>query len=134
MKAYELLNSGNYDPNLALRNYIYTGVRNEIHNVLYHLGKVSVSSLDTLDVYDNVIGYTQTKEYDIDLSIVKEVCDKFKFSGDYYVPVLKYLNDIGMITFDPKGYDLKNYNQEMLEGIITIVLWKLYDREVVNEF
>ena len=36
LKAYELLNNGNYDPSMSLRNFIYTGARNTMTNYMYH--------------------------------------------------------------------------------------------------
>ena len=52
LKAYELLKTGNYDPNQNLRNYLYTGVRNAMTNLNYHNNKEKHSSYDTFN--DNV--------------------------------------------------------------------------------
>lgn len=131
LKAYELLNNGNYDPNLSLRNFLYTGIRNEMHNTLYHLGKIQTVSLDDgLDVYENIIGYEQVREYTVEESTVKEVCDKFIAHGDYYPIVCNYLLKIGIL--DGEKQEVCEVDNDLTEGIITLTLWTLYEREVEN--
>lgn len=132
LKAYELLNNGNYDPTMSLRNFLYTGIRNEIHNTLYHLNKIPTVSLEGLDVYENVVGYYQVREYSVETEVVKSVCDKFKKHGDYFPTVANYLIKLGIL-------DSKKYNEEGIEydptlrdGVITLTLWTLYEREVAN--
>ena len=130
LKAYELLNNGNYDPTMSFRNFIYTGVRNEMHNALYHINKVQTVSLDQLDKYDNVAGYHDTGEYNIELDLVKEVCSKFKRYGDYFPYVANYLIDLGIVS--GKRLIEGNIDNSLLEGIITLVLWKLFEKERDN--
>ena len=130
LKAYELLNNGNYDPNLSLRNFLYTGIRNEIHNTLYHLGKIPTVSLDVLDVYDNVIGYRQVRDFTVEEKIVREVCSKFSRHGDYFPVVANYLIKIGILEGD--GYKETEVDNNLTKSIITFTLWKLYECEVAN--
>lgn len=132
LKAYELLNNGNYDPTMSLRNFLYTGIRNELHNTLYHLGKIPTVSLDTLDVYENVIGYHQVKEYSVEEELVKKVCDKFKDYGDYFPIVANYLINIGILDKEKYNEDGVEYNQELCSGVITLTLWELYKKEVAD--
>jgi hypothetical protein len=130
LKAYELLNNGNYDPNLSLRNFLYTGVRNEIHNTLYHLGKIPTVSLDGLDVYDNVIGYRQVRDFTVQGKVVWDVVSKFSLYGDYFPQVANYLNKLGI--FDGVKYEETEVDDTLTDGIITLTLWKLYECEVAN--
>ena len=67
LKAYELLNNGNYDPTMSFRNFIYTGVRNEMHNALYHINKMKTVDLEQLDKYDNIVGYHEMGDYNVEI-------------------------------------------------------------------
>lgn len=130
LKAYELLNNGNYDPTMSLRNFLYTGIRNEMHNTLYHLGKIKTVSLDELDVYKNVVGYTQTREYTVEEEIVNSVCKKFRRHGNYTPFVINYLIKLGLIEGDRCSEC--EVDRNLLNPIITLTLWELYESEVIN--
>lgn len=130
LKAYELLNNGNYDPTMALRNFLYTGIRNEMHNTLYHLGKIPTSSLDVLDKYNNVVGYNQVKDYEVDKDVIKNICNRYKKFGDYYPIVANYLSNLGIL--EEKTYKEPIVDEKLVESIITLTLWELYEMEVVN--
>ena len=131
LKAYELLNNGNYDPTMSLRNFLYTGIRNEIHNTLYHLGKIPTVSLEGLDMYDNVVGYHQVREYEVETDVVRSVCSKFKRFGDYFPIVCNYLISLGIL--DMKESETTEVNDSLTDSIITLTLWNLFEREVGNE-
>ena len=113
LKAYELLASGNYDPSKNLRTFIYTGVRNAMTNYMYHHNKESHMDLETITSqmwqrYESVTmdGYWEGKvfynnesishSYNIDLSIVYEICDKYKMFGDYSNIILNELSNLGI--------------------------------------
>ena len=130
LKAYELLNNGNYDPTMSLRNFLYTGIRNELHNTLYHLGKIPTASLDELAMYDNVVGYRQVRDYTVEEDVVREVCSKFWKQGDYYPVVANYLIKLGIM--EGVGYEEKEVNHDLTPSIITLTLWRLYESEVAN--
>jgi len=131
LKAYELLNNGNYDPTMSFRNFIYTGVRNEMHNALYHINKMHTVNLDQLDKYDNVIGYHDTGDYNIELSFIRQLCNQFKRHGDYFPSVVNYLINLGIINCSKLEED-KRIDDKMLEGIVTFVLWELFEKERDN--
>lgn len=131
LKAYELLNNGNYDPTMSFRNFIYTGVRNEMHNALYHHNKMQTVDLEQLDKYDNIIGYHDTGEYNIELDLVKDICNRFNRYGDYYKIVSNYLVDIGIVHIPKYEVEIED-NTKLLEGIITLVLWELFEKEKNN--
>lgn len=132
LKAYELLNNGNYDPSQSFRNFIYTGVRNEMHNTLYHINKVSLVNLDVLDKYDNIIGYHETGEYSIELQYVKKLCDQFIRQGNYFPSVANYLINLGIVESPKLEEDRSKLDKKMLEGITTLVLWELFEKERNN--
>jgi hypothetical protein len=131
LKAYELLNNGNYDPTMSLRNFLYTGIRNEMHNTLYHLGKIKTVSLDDgLGLYENVIGYRQIPEYSVEEKVVRDVCDKFSYHGDYYPIVFNYLLSLGIVS--GSKLDVGEVDNDLTDGIIVLTLWSIYEREVEN--
>lgn len=132
LKAYELLNNGNYDPTMSFRNFIYTGVRNEMHNALYHINKMQTVDLEQLDKYDNVVGYHETGEYNVELQQVRDICNKFKRHGDYFPSVANYLIDIGIVDSPKFTEDKEKLCPKMLEGMITLVLWELFEKEKNN--
>ena len=118
LKAYELLAAGNYDPSKSLRTFIYTGVRNAMTNYMYHHNKESHVDLETITSqmwqrYESVTmdGYWEGKifysndtirdNYDIDLPIVFEVCDKYKMFGDYTNVIINELSNLGV--YDKKA-------------------------------
>lgn len=115
LKAYELLAEGNYDPNKNLRTFIYTGVRNAMTNYMYHSKKESHKSLDVIDSqlwqkYELVTSdaYWKNKiyienddiisHYDVDLSLVYEICSKYSMFGDYLDVVLNELKKLGLYS------------------------------------
>lgn len=132
LKAYELLNNGNYDPTMSFRNFIYTGVRNEMHNALYHINKIKTVDLEQLDKYDNVVGYHETREYEIELDFVKEITNQFSRLGDYYPSVVNYLVSLGIVNSPRLPEDKSKLNEKTLEGIISFVIWELFERERNN--
>ena len=134
LKAYELLNNGNYDPTMSFRNFIYTGVRNEMHNTLYHINKVKTVNLDILDKYDNVVGYHDTGDYNIDLEFVKSITDRYSRFGDYYKPVINYLIYLGIIENQPYLEIKEEVNEKLFEGVMTLVLWELFEKEKNNGY
>lgn len=128
LKAYDLLNSGNYDPSMPLRNYLYTGVRNAMTNYLYHCKKELHSNLDELDKYENVVGIYDVDDYDIDIEHIKMLCDEFKRYGDYYMLVVSYLSSLGLIKLGDKNIEIDSNNQ-FLNSLITITIWEIYEME-----
>lgn len=132
LKAYELLNNGNYDPTMSFRNFIYTGVRNEMHNALYHINKMKTVDLEQLDKYDNIVGYHETGDYNVEIDYVREICETFNRYGNYFPTVANYLINIGVIEGKKLKEDRDSLDDKMLEGIITLVLWKLFEKEKDN--
>lgn len=129
LKAYELLNNGNYDPSMPLRNFIYTGVRNAMTNYMYHYRKESHADLSELDKYENIIGVYDIEDYDIDINLIRKVCSTFNRYGDYFVPVMKYLKNIGLTQYNVNEVE-QELNPMIKEAVITLVIWELYYKEL----
>lgn len=129
LKAYELLNNGNYDPSMPLRNFIYTGVRNAMTNYMYHHKKESHVDLTELDKYENIVGVYDVEDYDIDIELIKELCSRFNRYGDYYTPVMQYLRKIGLTQMVVPSKE-QILNPMILEAVITLVVWELYFKEL----
>lgn len=131
LKAYELLKTGNYDPNQSLRNYLYTGVRNAMTNLNYHNNKEKHSSYDVYN--DNI----ENSEYDvdfalstnsaftnytIDMDIVTKACNKF--NKRYLGNVLDYLRDIGVCN-SHSDLRVDTPNTIVLKAIIVEIMWNI---------
>lgn len=144
LKAYELLADGNYDPNKNLRTFIYTGVRNAMTNYIYHNKKETHTALETITnpnwqnyekvtldgywknkVYNEADDYVST--YDIDLSIVYEVCDKYSMFGDYLDIILKELKKIGIYS-GPISKPTIVCIDTVKEAILGEVFWKMFKK------
>lgn len=114
LKAYELLAEGNYDPTRNLRTFIYTGVRNAMTNYLYHHRKENHNS-STEDIesqewqsWKNILtdSYWEGKayvendsymqQYQVDVNIIYEVCEKYSMFGDYIPVILSDMKDLGL--------------------------------------
>lgn len=130
LKAYELLKTGNYDPNQNLRNYLYTGVRNAMTNLNYHNNKEKHSSYDTYN--DNVgVEYNQDfmvctsdkfAQYQIDPDLIIKSCNKF--NSNYIGNVFDYFNSIGIST--PKVVNkIETPNPIVLKAIIVDIIWNI---------
>ena len=131
LKAYELLKTGNYDPNQSLRNYLYTGVRNAMTNLNYHNNKEKHSSYDVYN--DNV----ESSEYDVDFAIssntpfvdyeismdsILKSCAKF--NKNYLGNVLDYLRGIG-VSNKMSAMKVEKPNQIVLKAIIVDIMWNI---------
>lgn len=97
LKAMKSIREGKYDKSKgAFYNYIYTGMRNEIHNFLYHENKyVPVEDMQKYDVSKEIEYFQESDVCEIDIRIVSLVCDKFKSFGDVRYLVVSMLKDMG---------------------------------------
>lgn len=145
LKAYELLAEGNYDPNRNLRTFIYTGVRNAMTNYMYHNKKEAHDTLDLISspTWQNYEGVAQNSywknkiycenddyvhSYDIDLSIVYEICNKYSMFGDYLDITLKELKNMGVYSGPVNlNKDIK-YLDTVKTAIIGEIFWTLFKK------
>lgn len=123
LKAYEMLETGNYDPSRDLRTYVYTGIRNSMTNYLYHDRKEK--HLDVDDFY-TVEDSKEFCTYEINLNTVKDICARYNNYGDYTNTVLKYFSEIGLYN----GVYGKSTIKEIpyvKNAIIGEIIWKMLE-------
>ena len=71
-------------------------------------------------------------EYNVELQQVRDICNTFKRHGDYFPSVANYLIDIGIVDSPKFTEDKEKLCPKMLEGLITLVLWELFEKEKNN--
>lgn len=142
LKAYELLAEGNYDPNKNLRTFIYTGVRNAMTNYIYHTKKETHETTDMItsqawQSYENVTmdSYWKGKiyyedednidNYDIDLSLVFDICEKYRMFGDYENSILVELKKLGIYNGHIEKSNIIE-NDFILNAILGEILWNIF--------
>lgn len=131
LKAYELLKTGNYDPNQNLRNYIFTGVRNAMTNLNYHNNKEKHSSYDVyqdnvkVDDYEalaNITSHTNFSDFRIDTNIIIKSCKKYNIK--YLGNAINYFYHLGV--HDASDVNMvEDVNPIVLRAIIVDVMWQL---------
>lgn len=127
LKALEMIYSKKFDPDYGapLRNFIYTGMRNEMKNYLYRKKReypVEEFYGDQKKSPDIVID-----TYEVDYNLFKDIIDRFKKRfGDYSGLLVDELEDMG---FDISNYKsvvrLTNYNKNLLEKMVVMSIWKI---------
>lgn len=129
LKAYELLKTGNYDPNQSLRNYLYTGVRNAMTNLNYHNNKEKHTSYDlyndNIDKEECMGDFTVANndpytKYEIPIEEIITSCNKF--NPNYIGNVIDYLKYIGLSTQE-SDIRVEEPNQIVLKAIIVDIMW-----------
>jgi hypothetical protein len=128
VKALSLINSGNFCENKGtVLNYLYTGMRNEMHNYLYHQKKkIKVDDVceSTCDIY------FEEECFNIDYKIVKEVCDNFKVYGDMGTLVTAELENRGFNVADPvssrtsRFFFSSDFKIDLIDRLCGAVIWK----------
>lgn len=133
LKAYELLKTGNYDPNQNLRNYLFTGVRNAMTNLNYHNNKEKHSSYDLYQdnedyLQDTAIVQRNTfTEYDIDIDNIINTCNKY-LHDDYIGNIINYFNSIGLKVNTNNTYNvILEPNKLVVRAIIVDIIWGIRD-------
>lgn len=145
LKAITLINKGQWNKGKgSFVNYIYSGMRNDIHNYLYHQNKFSFVDNESLpdggrdDIYFE-------EECDIEYSLIHSVCNKFiKSFGEFIEDRVIYeLEEMGYIVrgMRQNPYTVVHYNyladkygeeveSDIIGRIIGLVLWKKKDMRV----
>jgi hypothetical protein len=129
LKAYTLIKNGNFCENKGtVLNYLYTGMRNEMHNYLYHQKKkikVDDVSESTHDIY------FEEECFEIDYNLVSEVCVKFLVYGDLRNMVKEELenrgfNVLGVIANIRRVRFLfeENFRLDLIDRLCGAVVWK----------
>lgn len=131
-KALELIQEGKFDPsfyssdNPSMKNYLYTGIRNEMSNYLYRnkkelpVGEFFGDQAQSFPILE--------EEYNIEFSVIKECVEKYnKRYGSYLGLVINKLESMGfVVNYKPKIIEtINNYDESLLEKLVVFVLWKL---------
>lgn len=127
--------------------YIYTGMRNEIHNYLYHQNKFSTVDPDSLRDEGIDDKYFVEEVCYIEYSLIHSVCINFinSFGEGIEELVLDKIKDIGYIVRGKvegeQTNSLKCYNsiireqydesteEDVIGRLIGLILWKKKERE-----
>lgn len=130
LKAYELLKTGNYDPNQNLRNYLYTGVRNAMTNLNYHNNKEKHFSYDFYEDNINTEEFDQNytlaspsfSSYEIDIDEIVKACNKYDFK--YVGNIVDYFRSIGIEC--PKiDVHMKSPSSIIMKAIVVDIIWNI---------
>lgn len=146
LKALTMINEGNFSKKKGnFATFIYTGMRNDMHNYLYHQNKFNLVDIDTMIDSGSGDFYFEDESCTIEYGIIHAVCMRFSRSiGDFLEDyVISVLSDngycvVGMGDSRPHAHNFckegisKKYDKETLEDIISrvvgIVLWKKRER------
>jgi hypothetical protein len=132
LKAYSLVTAGGWDKNRGpLLTYLYSGVRNEMHNYLYR-GSREVCYGDFYeDSKDD--DYFESELLNIDTKVIEDVCSGFKGYGNIVDSVIRGLREMGftIVGGATKGKQEEGtgrFDMEFMDDFISrmcgAVLWK----------
>lgn len=141
LKALSLIEKGQWRKGKgAFYNYIYAGMRNDMHNYLYHQNKetlIDESSVEyqSMSVQDH---YFADEVYNLDYSIVREVCEDFEkvFGKGIESKVIEKLEDLGLIIIEkPNTVSQEDINmlkdkygdtieEDIISRLIGLIMWK----------
>lgn len=139
LKAYTLIEKGQWRSGRgAFYNYIYAGMRNDMHNYLYHQNKEALMDENSDLDKSTVDEYLADEVYNLDFSVVDSICKYFSniYGLWIYVEVIKSLEDLGFkIINKPLDSKFQSYNsnsvkysRDVLEDIvgrlIGLIMWK----------
>lgn len=146
LKALTLIDEGKWDRSKgSFVSFIYTGMRNSIHNYLYHQNKFPL--IDPESLRDDGIEdlYFSDTECPISYGLVHSVCMKFfnAFGQGIEDSVIEKLKELGYTVQGrvqephyPRGYSSiisERYDDvtedDIVGRLIGIILWKKKDRE-----
>lgn len=134
LKALSLINEGNFSKKKGtLLNYLYTGMRNEMHNYLYHKNK-KLRGCDVVPdiVYDN---YFEDYCFDINLSVIHEVCKEFSCYGNIIKEVVLEMSKRGFRVVgdiklklnrnakQDKIFECEDFKTEVVDRLCGAVVW-----------
>lgn len=99
LKALSLLDGGNFDERKGtLLNFLYTGMRNEMHNYLYHKNKKIKVGVEVSEYVEDI--YFESDCFKVDFGCVREICKDFGFYGDFCLEVVRELGLRGFVLMD----------------------------------
>lgn len=151
LKALKMIRSNNFENSKGnFATFLYTGMRNDMHNYLYHKNKFNLVGLSMLIDEGKEDNYFNTEYSYIRYEIVHSVCMCFtcNFGDNIESEVLDKLESAGFIILYPdeimKRYrnevkvcssDIlldkygKETKEDIIDRIIGIILWKLNEKD-----
>lgn len=151
LKALKMIRSNNFENSKGnFATFLYTGMRNDMHNYLYHKNKFNLVGLSMLIDEGKEDNYFNTEYSYIRYEIVHSVCMCFtrNFGDNIESEVLDKLESVGFIIIYPDDI-MKRYRNEVkvsssdilldrygketkediIDRIIGIILWKLNEKD-----
>ena len=143
LKAIRMIHSDNFRSDKGnLCTFLYTGMRNDIHNYLYHKNKFDTVDIDnTFDDGGKSDFYFEDEVAKIDYSLIHLVCMKFSrqfgnFIEDEIIKKLKYYGFIidGYIeSCSNEDKDVlvdEAYKEEVIQRALGLLFWELRQHEM----
>lgn len=143
LKAIRMIHSDNFRSDKGnLCTFLYTGMRNDIHNYLYHKNKFDTVDIDnTFDDGGKSDFYFEDEVAKIDYSLIHLVCMKFSrqfgnFIEDEIIKKLKYYGFIidGYIeSCSNEDKDVlvdEAYKEEVIQRALGLLFWELKQHEM----
>lgn len=144
MKALCMIKDEKFSPSKGnFTTYLYTGMRNDMHNYLYHQNKFNTVDIDEMMETGKDETYFQNDVINVDYSLVHTVCMKFSpFFGDSIeINVLKSITEFGfevegILSNNPIGNTFSycndileeeygsNIRDDMIGRLIGLILWE----------
>lgn len=142
LKALTMISKGKWDKGKGnFMTYIYTGMRNDMHNYLYHENKFDTTNLEALSDRGQDDKYFEPDEVYMSYSLIHSVCLNFipSFGDEIERLVLVELEEMGYtikgrLVSEESEYsycsDLvtdeygKEAKEDIVSRIIGIILWK----------
>ncbi len=136
LKAYELLAAGHWDKSKgSLLNFLYSGMRNEMHNYLYrnkNKREICYEDFHNESVEDS---YFEMDFISIPKCIIESVCREFRTYGDVSLFVEKDLRKSGFkVSINEKGGEDsecnlrggfgKDFYRDLIRRLSGAVIWK----------
>ena len=122
LKCLDLLNKNDFDASRSsLKNYLYTGVRNEMRNYLYRTSKEILVEDDILyGINESSCGFDSDTLFRIEERSYLKYFEKFKLTQPDRLDVLQSLKSVGFIIKEPVAN--VDYNPNYSK-IIALIVW-----------
>mgnify|MGYP000123086070 CR=1 FL=1 len=126
-KGLELIKSCRFDPDYGapLKNFVYTGMRNEMTNYLYR--KKREYPVEEFYGDQNKSAEMSLEEYKLDYRVIEGIINKYKKRyGDYSGIVVDSLREMGFdVQVDKKLIELEDYDKNLKRRLVIICIWRI---------
>ena len=130
-KGIEMIKSGRYNPDYGapLRNFIYTGMRNEMTNYLY--SKKKEYPVEEFYGDQKIAPEIYVDTYEVSFNDIEDICRVFRRRwGDYKKLLIDSLEDMGFEIEDVDNDDLEereDYDKKVLERMVVLAVWRIQE-------